>query len=205
MPQIAWRHTVRSCRRERAARTTGTADVRIRPGTQQVVIWLYRSVRFEAEIKAWLDEWGLSELTQTGFAQVDIDQLLDPAPARGANAMLQCLDTAITVARATDSTVAGMVVIPLPAVEDKAEPPTDHPRLSDVLAANWVYGPGHEVPGLYLLRQGKRQADADVEEYRLALPQSDLGHYAYYRAWRTLHERERYPREWSRAFYVHTD
>jgi hypothetical protein len=73
------------------------------------------------------------------------------------------------------------------------------------LAVDWVYGPGHEVPGLYLLRDGKRQPDAEVEEYRLALRQPDPRHHAYYRAWRTLDERERYPREWSRALYVHSN
>jgi hypothetical protein len=160
-------------------------------------------VKLEEQVSAWIDRWALAELAQTGYAQVDIDDLLDPVPARAARAMLDCMAFALTAVQAAKGPHAAFVVIPLPAAEEQPAPPTDHPTLADLLQADWVYGPGRQVPGLYLLGPGSVTVDDEVEEYRigLAAPATDVR--AYYRAWRTLDGRERYPGEWSRELCVH--
>lgn len=161
-------------------------------------------MNFEPQVKAWIDKWALAELAQTGFAQVDIDELLDPAPVAAVRAMLDCMALAVSAVQQAHEPAEGMVVIPLPAAEDQTLPPTEHPTLAEVLQRDWVYGPGREVPGLYLLGPAAEQVDTDVEEYRVGLPPLDSEHRAYYRAGRTLDERERFPHEWSRALYVRT-
>lgn len=166
------------------------------------IVWLDRGVNLESQVGAWLAGYALAELAQSGFAQVDIDELLDPPPARAVSTMLDCMELAVARVTAEDVQVAGMVVIPLPFVDDQALPPTNHPTLTDLLHVDWVYGPGLEVPGLWLLSPGAEKPDPEVEEYRLGLPRSDREHQIWYRAWRTLDERERFPQEWSRALYI---
>jgi hypothetical protein len=125
---------------------------------------LDRRVVFEAEVRTWVDRWALAELRESGPAQVDIDELFNPPPARAATAILECLDLATTFVGDSDVVVSGLVVIPLQVVEDQIAPPVDYPSLSETLACDWVYGPGREVPGLYLIHQGKEQQETDIEE-----------------------------------------
>lgn len=158
-------------------------------------------MNFQPQVEAWCDEWAFAELAKTGFAQVDIDELLDPAPARAVRAMLDCMALALASARSGQGPITGLVVVPLPFVEDQLAPPTEHPTLAELMDRDWLYGPGLEVPGLYLLR-GPEPVEADVEEYRIGLSPTASRYPAYYRAWRTLHDREHFPREWSRALYV---
>ena len=116
--------------------------------------------------------------------------------------MLDCMTYAIASARKTHESVSGLVTIPLPYVEDQLSPPTDHPALAELLRSRWAYGRGRSVPGLYLFRWGTDWVETDVEEYRMGLPQPDSRNQVYYRAWRTLEDREQDPGEWNRAIYV---
>jgi hypothetical protein len=115
--------------------------------------------------------------------------------------MRDCMALALASPRGGRGPITGLVVVPLPFVEHQLAPPTEHPTLAELMERDWLYGPGLEVPGLYLLR-GPEQVEADVEEYRIGLSPTASGYPAYYRGRRTLHDREHHPREWSRALYV---
>lgn len=66
----------------------------------------------EALVLAWA-ETALFEIAEAGFAQIDIDHLLDPPPELGARAALHCLELAVDFARQTLPRVGGFVAIPL--------------------------------------------------------------------------------------------
>lgn len=165
---------------------------------------------FDGAVESWFLDAAAHELAESGVAQIDIDNLIEPPPAKAARATISCMKSALDLASRSvpTKTISGLVVIPLPFVDDQDVPPTTHPPLASVLDADWVYGPGREVPGLYLLRAPLPGLEVGVEEYRLGLAEANTllpGFGAYYRAWRTLGERDRVPLEWSRAIYIVTD
>jgi hypothetical protein len=75
-----------------------------------------------------------------------------------------------------------------------------------VLAEPWEYGPGRQVPGLYLLTPSAWRAYEDVEEYRRHLPADNglpEGYAAYYRTWRPEAAATE-GREYAGAIYIRT-
>lgn len=154
-------------------------------------------------VDAWVAH-ALRDLTESLFAQIDIDELLDPPPKFGAKVALECLQFMVGRARKTMPDVHGLLVIPLPHAGLVMQ--TDASSLGDVLASPWTYGPGLEVPGLYLLRPELWQAHEDLEEYRRSLPGSEQipsGFAAYYRTWRSTTDAAN-DWEYNRAIYVRT-
>lgn len=137
----------------------------------------------EAAGRAWAAE-AASELESTGFAQVDLDHLLPDPPVLAVQAALECLQAAVATARRVDSDVDGMLAVPLPVSSSIMH---DSPSLADVLTQPWEYGPGHQVPGLYLLPSAQWRLYERVEEYRRDLGSKGLpeGYVAYYRTSRT--------------------
>jgi hypothetical protein len=138
-------------------------------------------------VDAWLHEaWG--ELARNGFAQVDLDDLLDAEPADAARVGLKCLGRALEALPA-DTDADAMMTLPL---EPAGRWPGGVPELDDLLSQSWTYGPGRSVPGLYLVSFSHWRGVESFEEYRCPLRSGGLpaGFIAYYRAWRQLEDSE---------------
>jgi hypothetical protein len=162
------------------------------------------SVDIESVVGSWV-EHSRVELVEHGFVQIDID-LFDPPPERAVAVGLECLRLAVRFARGVVESTGGLLTIPLPAREQDL-PPSEHPSVAELLERVWTYGAGLEVPGIYLLSPKIWRVHEAVEEYRITLAEvepvgADL--VAYYRAWRSLTERQQFPQEWSRGIYVRT-
>lgn len=83
-----------------------------------------------AAVAAWVASVA-AEMAREGFAQIDIDHLLEPPPTLAVAASLRCLSEALAAARTTVPAVEGLVAVPLP-WSDHLE--TECPSLADVLA-----------------------------------------------------------------------
>jgi hypothetical protein len=163
------------------------------------------SVDIESVVGSWV-EHSRVELVENGFVQIDIDDLVDPPPERAVAVGLDCLRLAVRFARGVADSTSGLLTIPLPFREQDL-PPSEYPSVAELLGGAWTYGPGLEVPALYLLSPNIWRLHEAVEEYRITLAEvepfgSDL--IAYYRAWRALTQTQQFPQEWSRAIYVRT-
>lgn len=151
------------------------------------------------DVSGAVNRWVLSsgpEISSTGFAQIDLDNLLGAEPPRGAEIGVACLEHAMSALR-KDVDLDGLLTLPI-------EPSTDWqeiPSLDDMLTQDWDYGPGREVPGLYLLHPLNWRTYQRVEEHVYPVVSRVLGpHLAtYYRAWRTPHAGET---EYNRCIYV---
>lgn len=162
----------------------------------------------DQQVQEWWARRASGELTETGWTRVDLDELLDPPPARAGEAAVQCLIVAVRTARDVFPDVCGLVHVPLPYSADE-QVPLDHPALPDVLRLEWDYGPGRVVPGIHLLRRSMTQAYESADEYRSkTLAGSDeLGDdlVAYYKARRTEAEELRSGSfEWERDVVIRT-
>lgn len=154
-------------------------------------------------VTAWLSRWALPELTADGFAQIDLDELLEDPPVQAVRTGLRCLQIAVAEARRTHADVDGILAIPLPCSDLLVK---DAPEFEEVLAEPWTYGPGREVPGLYLVRGTLWRTYAPVEEYRRHLSTSGSlpsGYVTYYRTWRSEDDAAR-GWEYARTTYVRT-
>jgi hypothetical protein len=152
-----------------------------------------------ASVAAWVRS-AQPEILHDGFAQIDIDSLLDDPPALAVAAALRYLTAAVAAVRATMHDVWGLVVVPLPNSEHVE---TDCPPLHELLAEPWAYGPGLSVPGLYLMSDPAILGWENVEEYRRPLPTDGClpaGFAAYYRCWQP----EIAYQEYERAVYIRT-
>lgn len=138
-----------------------------------------------------------SEIEESGFAQIDLDDLLSAEPPEAVKAALVCMNLAANDARENGRIVEGLVVVPLEPSRQMAE---GTPRLADVVSQPWTYGAGRSVPGIYLLDPAAWSAYEPVEEYRLDLGTDGLPmqHVAYYRAWKSLPGTA----EFDRAVYI---
>jgi hypothetical protein len=135
-------------------------------------------------------------------AQIDIDELLDPPPANAIWTALGGIQLMRDALQALELRADVMLVVPLPV---SVELMRDHPGFDDLVADEWSYGPGREVPGFYLLPPSVWRVYEPSEDYRRAI-ETDLlppGFAAYYRTWRTLDDEVR-GWEYARAVYVRT-
>lgn len=112
----------------------------------------------------WLDEFGWSELERDGFTQVDIDWFSNDAPSRPVPAALDVVRAALELVQQRMSGMNGLVTVPLPYAKGLD---ADAPSLPEVLDADWDYGPGREVVGLYVLDPEQLEAADEVEEVRV--------------------------------------
>lgn len=154
-------------------------------------------------VNAWLSKWALPELTADGYAQIDLDELFDDPPAQAVSIGLQCLQIAVAEARRTRGEVDGILTVPLPWSDSFVQ---DSPEFGEVLAEPWTFGPGREVPGLYLVRGSIWRTYVPVEEYRRHLPTDGSlppGYVAYYRTWRSEADASK-GWEYARTIYVRT-
>lgn len=161
------------------------------------------SLNLYAAVTAWLAKSVPAELNTAGFAQIDVDDLLAGRPPLAAEIGLLCLELAVILARQENPAVDGILTIPLPA-SDSLE--RDSATVQDTLAQVWEYGPGLEVPGLYLVEPQQWRRYEDVEEYRSHLAAESAlpsGYAAYYRTWRTQEEATS-GFEYNRTIYVRT-
>lgn len=135
-------------------------------------------------------------------AQIDLDELTSDLPPVGAvSAALDCGIALREAVRASEQLIDVAVVIPLPG--DEVGLPTSAPTLGDLFEVAWIYGPGREVPGLYLVPPSVWGTVEPGEEYRRTLDEPSVppGFFAYYRAWRSELEVAR-GWEFARAVYV---
>lgn len=127
------------------------------------------------------------------FEQVDIDGLTDrQLPAEAILLAVACARQARSVLDDARSSLEVAVSIPLPQPSD-AQIPTSLPDLGDLLDGGWPRGPGHEVPGLYLLETSRWVREDEGEEYRRVLqdPRTPDGFDLAYSAWRSKEDGER--------------
>jgi hypothetical protein len=155
----------------------------------------------EAEIASWWERWAAHELLESGFAQIDIDELVDDPPQRATAEAVKALEVALGIARRFDPATMGLVTIPL---EPSGTLVTDSPNVAELFATAWIYGLGRVVPGIYLLSPSIHDA-MEHEDFRLDLTDSTGvlpdGFTAYYRCWRTEDEAAR-GWEYDRTVYV---
>jgi hypothetical protein len=161
------------------------------------------SVNLYAVVTAWLANRAMTELSTNGFAQIDLDDLLDNPPPHVSRTVLSCLELAVILARQEEPQVDGVLTIPLPDADSLTHV---SPTLEDALALPWEYGSGREVPGISLVRESVWRAYEPVEDYRRHLgtaAELPPGCVAYYRTWRSLSDAER---DWpfARTIYIRT-
>ncbi|MCW2784991.1 MAG: hypothetical protein JWP74_1508 [Marmoricola sp.] len=121
------------------------------------------------------------ELAEHGYARIDIDNLFADPPEDAARCALSCLALAVADIRRTSAAADGMLVLPLPWTETLR---LDAPTLNELFDQAWVYGPGLEVPGLYLVNRSVWAAYEPTEIYRRHLDSQGLlpdGYAAYTR------------------------
>lgn len=92
-----------------------------------------------------------------------------------------------------------LVVIPL---EDSEALSTTAPSVTELIGVRWAYGPGVQVPGIYIVPPAILGNFERVEEYRLALHDAAIPQdfVACHRCWRT-HEAAERGWEFNRAIY----
>ena len=154
----------------------------------------------EGECAAAVAQWigtARREIEESGFSQIDLDDLFLLPPLQAVEAAVACMNIAVDHARGRERTMEGLVVVPL---EPSPHMAAGTPRLADLASQAWTYGPGQSVPGVYLLKPAAWSAYEPVEEYRLDLGTEGLPtrHVAYYRAWKSLPNTE----EFDRAVYI---
>jgi len=166
------------------------------------------TMAIDEQVQEWWASYGCRELTESGWTQVDLDDLLDPPPSKAAEVAVQCLIFAVRNARPAFPEVDGLLHVPLPYSNDE-QVPLDHPTLAEVLRLEWDYGPGLVVPGIHLLRRSVTSTYESADEYRSkTLAGSDGlgdGLVAYYQARRTEVEEHRSGSlEWDRDIVIRT-
>jgi hypothetical protein len=82
------------------------------------------SVNLYAVVTAWLANRAMAELSSDGFAQIDLDELLNHPPPDATRTGLICLELAVILARQDEPQVDGVLTIPLPGADSW---PTTHP------------------------------------------------------------------------------
>ena len=154
-------------------------------------------------LRAEVSAWALARLAERSLvAQVDIDELSDnPPPTFAVSAALVCvgelLDVVTRSNRQRELTV--LAVVPLGSADAIV---LDAPSVAETIEGEWKYGPGLEVPGLYLVDRSVFASYEEVEEYRRPLEPDGISadFSVYYRCWRTTREAER-RQEFGRAIY----
>lgn len=155
-----------------------------------------------ADAVAWWMPHARDELSRGHFAQVDVDNLIEPVPQLPIRALITCMNLAVQDILRSELAIIGMTVIPLN-YEKTNRIPTDYPKLADLLDRPWTYGPGRVVPGLYLIRPSLLAQTNSFDEYRRTIPSGALADErltAYYRAWRT----PQFDEEWNREICIRT-
>jgi len=148
----------------------------------------------------WWGRSGAAELRDQGWAQIDVDALTDEPPAPAVAWALEAAQAALGVARAQHPLAVGLVTVPLGASKLCV---TESPSVDELLATTWTYGPGLEVPGVYVL-QPELLDPREQGDVRLPLETSaalSTGVDAYYRCWRSAEDAE-HGREYDRTVYL---
>jgi hypothetical protein len=154
-------------------------------------------------VEAWVAT-AMTELSTADFAQIDIDGLFDPAPPLAIRVTLDCLKTAVRLGRMSAPDLDGIAVIPLECSETAIALET--PSWDQALDREWEYGPGRQVPGLYLVRPAIWRHQAAAEEYRHPIDVEGFlgpGFVGHYRCWRSSQDAER-GWEYNREFFIRT-
>ncbi len=141
------------------------------------------SVNLHAAITGWLSNGVREEVAQTGFAQINLDDLLGELPPSPAQNGLLCLELAVILARDQQLAVDGVLTIPLPATGQMSK---KSPSIAEVLEPGDAK-PGNGVPAISLVDGAHWRRYEDVEEYRTPLTDDAVpaGYAAYYRTWRS--------------------
>jgi hypothetical protein len=159
------------------------------------------SARRQLELARWVPA-ALVHLDTHTFADVDLDYLFDPPPVQAAMEALLCLPDALALGRETLGDVQGAAIIPIDG--SSLELRTDFPPFEASLEQRWQYGPGLQVPTIYLLRPDAWHEATGAEEYRYPVSVSALlgsGFHGYYRCLRSSEDAAR-GWEYSRHFVV---
>ncbi|VXB44430.1 hypothetical protein [Aeromicrobium sp. 9AM] len=158
----------------------------------------------ESVVTSWVAT-ALVELGESGYAQIDIADLLDPSPELGAQTALSCLQLAVNTARRTVPQLGGILTIPLEYEDPPLDLTREIPDLSDVLTTPTIYAPGYEVPGIYLVQPWLLNSPSEGERYTYSLRSEQLpdGYVSYYEAGRSPREIEQ-GWEFARAVFVKT-
>jgi hypothetical protein len=157
-----------------------------------------------ADVAAWWERAAKRQLAEDGFAQIDIDEITDDPPLDAARAGLEYLLLAIDFLRRSRTPADGILTIPL---GSSGTLDTEPPRLDQLLATAWTYGPGLEVPGLYLVTATTLAMYEPSEEYLIDITGTAVlpkGLSAYYRCWRLTEDAKR-GWEYDRTIYVRTN
>lgn len=130
---------------------------------------------------------------ENGFAQVDLDDLMDEKPPAAALAGLACLERIVGVLPRSE--FDAVLTLPLDPGPCERQPPS----FDDLLSLHWSYEPGRPVPGVYVVHAMQWRLPEQVEEYKRPLesPMLSAQFVAYYRAWRSVGESE-----FDRCIYV---
>ena len=139
-------------------------------------------------------DWARRSLARgSSFEQVDIDELTDEQlPAAAVPVAVHCARAVRSLLDEAHSALEAAVCIPLAPLEDERIP-TAVPDLGELLDRAWRYGPGHEVPGLYLLERVRWLREEESVEYRRVFedPRAPESFDVAYSAWRSRHDEER--------------
>lgn len=132
-------------------------------------VWLDLQMDVAEAVDGWVTS-SLADVAEHGFAQIDLDDLLDREPPSGAKVGFECLQRIMRVLP-DGSDLDGLLTLPL----DFSERMDDLlPSLDDLLEQGWSYGRGQSVPGLYMLDPLHWRGIEVVEEYRVPLESQDL-------------------------------
>ena len=148
--------------------------------------------------------WAADQLTAGRIpAQVDLDALAEAVPPKEAVTWgIQCAAAlSAEVARAGQRhQTNALVVFPL---GFSSQLMLSAPALSTLADGAWDYGPGKQVPGLYLLSRALLGEYEAAEEYKSPVDDKVVprGFAAYYRCWRSADDAKK-GWEFARAIYV---
>lgn len=85
---------------------------------------------------------------------------------------LECLKFCVTATQRFKPRVDVIVAIPLPSADTML---VSHPELETIIDQPWTFGPGREVPGLYLVHDEIWRTYEALEDYRRPVAAATLG------------------------------
>lgn len=113
------------------------------------------------EVSEWLEREATEPGNSTG-ASVDIDELLDPPPANPLRSLVESVSRHVT---ALDRRGTRLVLVVAEISNLVDERPAGDADVSRLVSARWSYGPGYQVPTLYLV-EPEYWSQSEGSEYR---------------------------------------